>query len=280
MRKFLFLLIVIFISHSATYAQQDSILRILAIGNSFSEDAIENYLHELAGSVNKKIIIGNMYIGGAPLSLHVENASKNVKAYSYRKIELDGHKTNTDNISIAEALADESWDYISFQQASPLSGKYPSIEASLPTIVRYVRDIVGPSPRFVYHQTWAYQSDSDHAGFKHYNQHQQTMYKAIVDVSKKVNKWADFTMVIPSGTAVQNGRTSSIGDHYTRDGYHLQLDYGRFTAACTWFEKLFAMDVRQTTYRPSAVSAEQATIAKRAAHAAVKRPYKVTKIKR
>lgn len=278
MRKFLFLIITIFLSHSIAFAQQDT-LRILAIGNSFSEDGIENYLYELASSVDKKIIIGNMYIGGAPLSLHVENASKDTKAYSYRKTELNGHKKTTEDISIANALADEKWDYISFQQASPLSGSYTSIEASLPTLVAYVRHIVGPRPLFVYHQTWAYQGNSQHDGFKNYNNDQQTMYKAIVDASRKVKKLGYFDMIIPAGTAIQNGRTSSIGDKYTRDGYHLQLDYGRFTAACTWFEKLFQIDVRQTPYKPENVNQEQALIAKNAAHSAVKKPYKISKIK-
>ncbi len=52
-------------------------------------------------------------------------------------------------------------------------------------------------------------------------------------------------MVIPAGTAIQNARTSSQGDTYTRDGYHLEQTYGRFTAACVWFEKLFGKDVRK-----------------------------------
>ncbi len=279
MKKFLFLIVLILVSRAMSFAQQDSILRILAIGNSFSEDGIENYLHELADAADKQIIIGNLYIGGAPLALHVENATKQAAAYSYRKIELDGHKKTTEQVSIADALADERWDYISFQQASPLSGNYTSIETSLPTLVNYVRTIVGPTPAFVYHQTWAYQANADHEGFKNYNNDQLTMYRAITAASKKVNKLGYFKAIIPAGTAVQNGRSSRIGDHYTRDGYHLQLDYGRFTAACTWFEKLFHLDVRQIAYKPASVTSEQAEIAKRAAHAAVKKPYKVTKIK-
>lgn len=40
------------------------VLRILAIGNSFSEDAVENNLHELGKEQGTCIIVGNMYIGG------------------------------------------------------------------------------------------------------------------------------------------------------------------------------------------------------------------------
>ncbi|WP_437922433.1 DUF4886 domain-containing protein [Sphingobacterium sp. LRF_L2] len=279
MKKTIYLFLFISLLHLQAFSSQDSILRILAIGNSFSEDAIENYLHELASASDKKIIIGNLYIGGAPLSLHVQNAREDANKYSYRKVALDGTKTTKNNSSISEALSDENWDYISFQQASPLSGKYNSIIESLPELVNYVRTKVGQHAQFVYHQTWAYQQDSKHDGFKNYERDQSKMYSAIVDASKQVRKLGYFKEIIPVGTAVQNARSSSIGDHYTRDGYHLQLDYGRFTAACTWYEKLFHEDVRGNAYKPQHVSDLQATIAKRAAHLAVKRPYKVSKIK-
>ena len=39
-------------------------VRILAIGNSFSQDAVEQNLHELAAAEGIPTIIGNMYIGG------------------------------------------------------------------------------------------------------------------------------------------------------------------------------------------------------------------------
>ena len=88
-----------------SFAQdQKGILRILAIGNSFSEDALESYLYELAKAEHKQIIIGNMYIGGASMELHVANAKADKAAYSYRKIGLDGIKVITKNFSIAQAI--------------------------------------------------------------------------------------------------------------------------------------------------------------------------------
>ena len=44
--------------------QSDGILRILAIGNSFSQDAVEQYLWELADEAGVRMIIGNAYRGG------------------------------------------------------------------------------------------------------------------------------------------------------------------------------------------------------------------------
>lgn len=279
MHKITLTLISLFLFIQLSFAQHADTLKILAIGNSFSEDAIENYLYDLARSSNKKMVIGNLYIAGASLELHVNNATADKANYSYRKTNLDGTKSSTKNISISQAIKDEEWDYISLQQASPTSGKYDIIMNSLPTLVSYVNGVKAPKTKLVYHQTWAYQQDSDHKGFANYNRSQKTMYEAIINATKHIKKSKTFAFIVPSGTAVQNARTSSIGDKYTRDGYHLQLDYGRFTAACTWYEMLFGKDVRNTSYKPEKVTDLQSKIAKEAAHKAVKKPFKVSKIK-
>lgn len=270
------LLLVIFFTIGAS--AQEKILKVLAIGNSFSEDGIENYLYDLAKADGQQIIIGNMYIGGASVKLHVKNSREDKASYSYRKVGLDGVKKTTKDISISQAIADEDWDYISLQQASPFSGQYDVIMKDLPELISYVQSLKKPHTKLVYHQTWAYQHDSKHKGFANYNNSQSQMYAGIIDASKKISKIKDFDKLIPAGTAIQNARTSSQGDTYTRDGYHLELTYGRFTAACTWYEKLFGRDVRKNTYKPEKITDKQARIAKEAAHKAVKKPFKISKV--
>ena len=103
------------------YAQQKTV-RILAIGNSFSQDAVEQYLHELAEAEGISTIIGNMFIGGCSLERHVKNARDNAPAYAYRKIGTDGKKREKSKMSLETVLADEDWDYVSLQQESPFSG--------------------------------------------------------------------------------------------------------------------------------------------------------------
>ena len=51
---------------SGAYARQ-KVIKILAIGNSFSQDAVEQYLYELADAEGMPVINGNMYIGGCSL---------------------------------------------------------------------------------------------------------------------------------------------------------------------------------------------------------------------
>ena len=59
-----------------SWATPRDTVRILAIGNSFSEDAVEEHLYNLAKEEGVPVIIGNMYIGGCPLERHVNNARK------------------------------------------------------------------------------------------------------------------------------------------------------------------------------------------------------------
>ena len=257
------------------YAQQKTV-RILAIGNSFSQDAVEQYLHELAEAEGISTIIGNMFIGGCSLERHVKNARDNAPAYAYRKIGTDGKKREKGKMSLEAVLADEDWDYVSLQQASPFSGMYETYEASLPELIEYVKARLPKKTKLMLHQTWAYASTSKHSGFKNYNCNQLTMYQAIADAVKKAAKANKIKIVIPSGTAIQNARTSFIGDHLNRDGYHLDVKIGRYTAACTWFERIFKHNVVGNPYAPEGLDEVRKAVAQKAAHAAVKHPYKVT----
>ena len=65
------------------------------------------------------------------------------------------------------------------------------------------------------------------------------MYEDVVFSYDKAAQKQNISIVIPTGTAIQNGRSSSLGDTFCRDGYHLDLKYGRYTAACVWFETFF-----------------------------------------
>ena len=259
------------------YAQQKTV-RILAIGNSFSQDAVEQYLHELAEAEGISTIIGNMFIGGCSLERHVKNARDNAPAYAYRKIGTDGKKREKGKMSLETVLADEDWDYVSLQQASPFSGMYETYEASLPELIEYVKARLPKKTKLMLHQTWAYASTSRHSGFKNYNCNQLTMYQAIADAVKKADKANKIKIVIPSGTAIQNARTSFIGDHLNRDGYHLDVKIGRYTAACTWFERIFKHNVVGNPYAPEGLDEARKAVAQKAAHAAVKHPYKVTEL--
>ena len=255
---------------------KDRVIKILAIGNSFSEDAIENYLYDLAVAAGYKVMIGNMYIGGQSLEGHWKNALENNASYQLRLITSDGELNRFNDKSIMDVISLENWDYISFQEVSLLSGIIDGFREYLPRLVEYAKKYAtNPEVKYMLHQTWAYAEDSNHFGFPTYDRDQITMYNAIVEAVWQAKEIAGIDMIIPAGTAIQNGRTSYIGDKFTRDGYHLNLSIGRFTAASTWFETIFG-DIMNNPFNPEILLNYDAQLAKTAAAYAISNPKQIT----
>lgn len=275
MKKTIILLLIL-ILFTATASASSKTIRILAIGNSFSEDAIEQNLYELAQASGRTIVIGNLYIPGCSLERHLQNAQTNAPAYRYRKISADGTMTQRDGTTLEAALQDEPWDFVSLQQASHFSGLYSTYTPFLPSLIAYVQSLLPQKAQMIWHQTWAYAADARHDGFRNYGQDQLQMYRAIVASSRQAMADYGFKRIVPCGTAVQNARTSFIGDHMNRDGYHLDLVYGRYTAACTWYEAIFRHSVIGNAYAPEGLDPKYKEVAQKAAHNAVKRPYSIS----
>lgn len=260
---------------SAALQAQNDTVKILAIGNSFADDGIE-YLDEVARSAGKHIIVANTYIGGCSIERHLDNARHDRPAYHYRK-NVDGQYSEERGTTLLEALKDEEWDYIVFQQVSSLAGQYSTYFPDLAELMDYVRaHATNPHVQYALQQTWAYAKNSTHPGFFRYGKNQQAMYDDVVFSYDQVAKRLHITIVIPTGTAIQNARSSSLGDTLCRDGYHLNLKYGRYTAACAWFETFFGESSIGIAYRPDGVTEQQAAIAQHSAHAAILCPTAVT----
>ena len=252
--------------------KDDGALKILTIGNSFSDDAMQ-YVWQIADSLGiEEIVLGNLYIGGCSLDTHANNALSDAAAYEYRQ-NTDGTWRTTPNYRMSDAISSQNWDYISLQQASGSSGQ-ANTYSRLGELVDYVKSL-NDTAQLVWHMTWAYQQNSNHAEFSKYDRSQQKMYEMIVStVQSEILPSNDFSVVIPNGTAIQNARTSFIGDNLTRDGYHLTLDTGRYIAGLTLVQMLTGISVENIAYSP--VSAEYKAVAIESAVNACKTPYSIT----
>ena len=260
------------LSVAASAAQKDT-LRILAIGNSFSVNAVEQNLHSIADAEGKCAIIGNMYIGGCSLERHYNNSVTDSRDYSYRKINEYGVRTVKGGVTLEEALADEKWDIVTFQQASHFSGQSETYEPYLTNLISYVRARVPATAKFMFHQTWAYAATSAHKAFPNYDRNQQKMYDLIMFASGKAVREHGLG-IIPCGTAIQNMRGTFVGDNLNvPDGFHLNK-LGCYTAALTWVEAIWGINVVGNAFRPQGLTEEEVAAAQKAAHAAVKKPYK------
>lgn len=206
-------------------------IKILAIGNSFSENAT----HWLQ-TFDKNLYVRNLYIGGCSLEMHCDNILDDKKNYDY---EENGFRCRVDKISIKDALISQKWDYITVQQCSHFSGKEETYYPFLPKLIEYVRQY--SDAEIVFHQTWAYETGSDHPQFVLYNNSRRTMFESIVKVSNAASARENLRM-IRVGEAVEKLRATKTFDYdngalpITCDGFHLSSNYGCFLAAGVWLK--------------------------------------------
>ena len=252
----------------------DGVLKILTIGNSFSDDTME-YVYKIAKSAGvEKIKLGNLFIGGCSLNTHVTNAKENKPAYDYRTNSADAWR-NTPSYRMKDAIESENWDYISLQQASGSSG-IEDTYSNLQFMIDYVKELA-PDSKLVWNMTWAYQQNASHADFPKYENSQIKMYESILNaVENKVLSNEAIYKVVPNGTAIQNARTSYVGDTLTRDGFHLSLDLGRYIAGLTFFCTVTEISVEDVTYSPDGVDENLRKVAAESAINAIVYPFEIT----
>ena len=281
----------------------DGELKILTLGNSFSDDTTCYMYHIAKNAMQNNAFgsdvniegfkIGNLAKANCTLDLHLANAKNDVGIYNYRvvtdekvvpdsPVSTDSVYESTQPISkISEVVSSDNWDFISFQEFSS-DFSYTALPELIDIVSSYC-----PTAQIVWHMTWAYEESANpHTHLAAYGGDQMRMYNALVSaaITAKANIPA-IDLIAPTGTAIQNARATSIGDTLTRDGYHLSGEgnmtgtgthNGRYIAALVFFGKLSGIDLSKITYRPTNVTAEDQALSIQAAIAAIQNPYSVT----
>ncbi len=154
-------------------------LKILAIGNSFSNNALE-YLPILARELGiEEIIVGKLYRGSCTVDRHWSDAQTGADYESFQV-----NKTGDANWityaagqrSLNFALQLYDWDIITFQQASGTSGMESSL-GNLQNLIDFVNARkTNPNAKLYWHMTWAYSQFSNHGSFPNYDKDQIKMF--------------------------------------------------------------------------------------------------------
>ncbi len=244
----LFTLVSVFCSYSADLVpnyplpHKPDTLRILGVGNSFTDDGMMYLPEVLEAAGIKNVVLGRLYIGGCTLERQVREYEKNSPAYVYSKSTNNKWVTVNKEATMLDGLLDEKWDILVVQQASGVSGLYESYQPWLNRLIEILRfNCLNAGASIVWQQTWAYSTTSNHPEYPNYSKNQLAMYKDIMSCNQRLLDETAIDIVIPTGTAVQNLRSlMHDAKEFTRDGYHLNFRMGRYTAACTWFQALVA----------------------------------------
>ena len=226
-------------------------LKLLAITSSFGLNTTE-LLYAIAKAEGvETVIVGRLYASGCTLQQHVEAANTGSNFYQYTKFTDEG-RTVMEGIPLKYGLEDEDWDIIFTQQGAAYAPLVNSYGDYIDQLMPYLQENkTNPNARFVWNMTWAYQGNSDQKVFvQNFNSDQMAMYESILSATKeKIVPRTDFAAIIPTGTAVQNARTSYFGDTLTKDTYHLN-NLGRAIAGYTLFSILTGKELTEVNLGP------------------------------
>jgi len=239
-------------------------MKILAIGNSFSQDATR-YLKQIAAADGESFKVVNLFIGGCPLIRHFRNIMADNKSYS---MEYGGEITGF-YVSIKEALLSDEWDVVTMQQASPDSFKYETYQPYLTTLADYVRKYA-PKAKLYMHQTWSYEEGHSALarwGFKN----QAEMFAGIEDAYEKAAESINAEGILKSGKVLQMLLKNGI-EKVHRDGAHISLGVGRYASALLWYATLSGKDITDNSFCnfDESVSEEEVAIIKKCVKELVK----------
>jgi hypothetical protein len=274
-------------------------VRVLAIGNSFSANALK-YFSRIVRSSGSRAVSANAMIGGCDFERHMRHA--------------DAFETNPDDPegspypggkSLKDLLTKKKWDYVTIQQASAKSFKSETFHPHADRLIAYIKKYA-PQAEIVIHQTWAYRDD--HSFWGETNLNTDVMYKGLRAAYDGLAEETGFRL-IPCGDAMEAARRDSVWGKFVPDaafdpetagypalpknekrslhnGYGWEKDpetgeyklgkdathanaHGEYLLGCVWFEFFFGQSVLGNSFVPSGVTAEDSSILQRIAHRVV-----------
>lgn len=238
------LLLLIFLYPGFLLAQpdvtpRDTTLRVLSIGNSFSRDAnlILPQVVVNAGVPRDNFVLYATVYAGASLEYWDNMYTTDTPLpYLYN---MGGKLLRLEDKewTLRTLLQSQPWDVVVIQQASALSTNPKSFQPYMNRMIEYIRqDCPNKNVRIGWQLTWSYPQTATSGPV-----YEEGWRKIAMMANQKCHD-AGIDFIIPSGTAIQNARTTELGENsndITRDGLHLSLGVGVYIAAMTWYECIF-----------------------------------------
>lgn len=278
-------------------------VRLLTVGNSFSQDATR-YLADVVKAQGDVLIHHQAAIPGGTLQQHCDKAD----AHSKDPADPLGLYANSKK-SLVQELKSEPWDFVTIQQASIRSHDYATYQPFADRLVAIIRELA-PGARVVVHETWPYRRDDPRFDPKKQPAvgepaDQEAMYRGLAEAYRSLARDVK-APIIPVGDAFHIADCDSswgyrpderfdlaaalmpalpdqthslhVGRKWVKqpdgkfkmvmDGHHSSVA-GRYLGALTFYESLYGRSAVGCTFRPNGINAEYAAFLQESAHQAV-----------
>lgn len=282
-------------------AAKGKTIRLLTVGNSFSQNATK-HLDQIVEAGGNTLIHHRCVIGGSGPDQHLAKAALH---------ETDPKDKNgrygTSGKSLKEELQAEKWDIITIQQASIRSHDPATYRPGAKQLYDYIKKYA-PDSEIVIHQTWAYRVDDPRFSKQTYAEGeprtQKEMYDSLSNAYRTIAKELGIRR-IPVGDAfyaadtdpkwgykpdasfdvksakppTRPNQTNSlhVGYYWNKtsnppslkmDGHHAN-PAGEYLGGLVFYEFLFGQSPVGNKYRPEGMDEDDARFLQETAHKAV-----------
>jgi len=280
-----------FLRDTAEGITEESVLKVLVIGNGHSLDATK-LLYEVfrTEAPRQHMVLGVLYHDSCTIENHYLYAKNDRTQYTYYKMDRDIYEENGGqweasatgtnyDYTMAMGLADEQWDVVVLQQMNTWAGVNDHFKYSyINTVISTVNNVMDVDPVILWHMGWtnpdqpeyltpnngisgmtAAQAELWATRYSWYDTDQDVMYEKMMGIIQEyILTNTKISDVIPNGTAIEYAQ-NELG--YTqaqiyRDRTNL-TDYAALLSAYVWYGVLMeldSMDGIQLTTIPAAQS--------------------------
>lgn len=206
--------------------ENNDTIKILAVGNSASEDAYSYVPYLFPKIARRPIVVGILYYPYGSLKDHWNFVVNNKNVCTYHSCRSDKEPWNSKKkVSLEYVLKAENWDIVTFQQIAKDALIESSYHPALDDLIEFTKSLCKNNVIFGWFLTPAYPEG--------YSYLQETgidsdeLYHNVIQGNLKNTESNKFSFIIPVATATQNARhtvLSNIGDYgqLSFDGLHLQ----------------------------------------------------------
>lgn len=269
-------------------------INIFFIGNSFTMDSVTHLPGMLAAAGIDNVNMVHMYFGGRLMSQYNSGWATDADYTCYTCNAGATSWTTSSGKSLKSVAESRQWDVVTIQEHTGNAAAWTwnsTAKANFAGVINHIKESQ-ENAKIYYIMSQAYQNmDKIGSGSKPSITwtDQIGMFNVISAFGQNVMKDCDVDGIIPTGTMLQNLRTTSLNNSLglTRDGYHMDYGLSRYGASCTVYEVALApltgkrLDDISYLYNESGegttpVTEANAPIAKLAAKNAIAKPFEIT----
>ena len=263
------LLALVFMLSCCSARAEEKSLKVLAVGNSFSANAMR-YFSDIVKASGNTVEAKNASIGGCDFARHMRHAD----AFEANPDDPEG-RPYAGKRSLKDMLTMEKWDVVTIQQYSIESCKPETYHPHADRLIAYIKKYA-PQAEIVVHATWAYSEGdkwfSDRAKNAAQPASTDEMFKRVSATYEQFAK-ENGMRLIPSCYAIESARRDpaygKLGKQTISKDCHHCAPAGEYLLGCVWFEFLYGQNVVGNSFVPKGVSAGDAATLQGVAHRVV-----------